>query len=166
MLLSNHFPDDHSVYHLEDGEGLHVDEDAASLHLTETERRDRAATFPADDEASLHDEIERDTSNEEKGEEDDEEEPGKTYEEISGGIACERDVEATAPELEKKKSAKSMKDPNLVSALNKDPVLYCHLTDYPKVTWESADDPANPKNCKCAICDLVYPEYLNLYLQY
>jgi hypothetical protein len=116
-ILSSHFPDDHSVYHHEEGEGIHVDADARSLHKTETHRRD-AETSSSDD----------DSVDEKRGEKDEaahgEE---RTYEEIRGGVPYEHDVKA--PKLEKKKSVRSVKDPNLV-------------------TWDSDDDPHNPKNCK------------------
>jgi hypothetical protein len=125
-ILSSQFPDDHSVYHHEDGEGTHVDADAASLHKTETQRRD-AESSSSDDEI---DEKEAETeggvrAREDKAAHRDE----TTYEEIRGGIPYEHDVEAKPP-LEKKKSTRSIKDPNLVA-------------------WDSDDDPKNPKNCEC-----------------
>ncbi|KAJ4373830.1 hypothetical protein N0V83_002569 [Neocucurbitaria cava] len=123
-LLSTQFPDDHSVYHQEDGEGLHVDESARSIHKTETERRGTESSS-SDDDDSLHDVDEKKETSEGKDEAalDDE----RTYEEIRGGIPYEHDVEAKPPSLKKKTSSKSVKDPNLV-------------------TWDSPDDPANPKN--------------------
>jgi hypothetical protein len=48
-ILSSQFPDDHSVYHHEDGEGTHIVEDAASMHQTETERRDPESSSSDDD---------------------------------------------------------------------------------------------------------------------
>ncbi|KAF2131832.1 MFS general substrate transporter [Dothidotthia symphoricarpi CBS 119687] len=111
-LLSNQFPDDHSVYHHEGGEGVHIDTDARSLHKTETERRGVESETSDDD-------VDEKTEEATHGEE-------TTYEEIRGGIPYEHDVEA-GPKLERKKSAKSVKDPNLIS-------------------WDSPDDPANPKN--------------------
>lgn len=106
-LLSAQFPDDHSVYHLEDGEGVHVDADASSLHKSESERR-RAET-PNDDSDSLSEKLEKEDEDRirDQGQE--------TIEEIRGGIPDERDVEAGTPQLEKKKSSRSIKDPNLVS---------------------------------------------------
>jgi hypothetical protein len=126
-ILSSHFPDDHSVYHHEEGEGTHVDPDARSLHKTETHRRD-ADISSSDDDDSSNDVDEKEGASEGKdsavqGEE-------RTYEEIRGGIPYEHDVEA--PKLEKKKSSRSVKDPNLV-------------------TWDSDDDPHNPKNCESEI---------------
>lgn len=57
-----------------------------------------------------------DESTKEKGNEDVAEHGNETtYEEIRGGIPYEHDVEAGKPELEKKKSNRSVKDPNLVS---------------------------------------------------
>lgn len=119
-ILSSQFPDDHSVYHHEDGEGTHVEPDATSLHKTETERRD-VDSSSSDDEV---DEKEDSVKEEEKDEAAHQQE--KTYEEIRGGIPYEHDVEAQPP-LEKKKSSRSIRDPNLV-------------------TWDSDDDPKNPKN--------------------
>lgn len=110
-LLSSQFPDDHSVYHHEDGEGTHIDSDAESLHKTETERRD-AASSTSDDDDSADDVDNKDDAAKEKDKAAHEDEA--TYEEIRGGIPYEHDVEAP-PALEKKKSAKSIKEPNLVS---------------------------------------------------
>ncbi|KAF2626067.1 MFS general substrate transporter [Macroventuria anomochaeta] len=123
-LLSNHHPDDHSVYHHEDGDGLHVRDDTSSLHKTETQRRDVESSSSDDD-----DDDDSSASSTKEKENQDEAAHGeeKTYEEIRGGIPYEHDVEAAKPELEKKKSSRSIKDPNLV-------------------TWDSPDDPANPKN--------------------
>lgn len=50
-ILSSQFPDDHSVYYHEDGEGIHVNSDASLLHKTETKRRD-ANTASSDDDDS------------------------------------------------------------------------------------------------------------------
>ncbi|KAH7074271.1 MFS multidrug transporter-like protein [Paraphoma chrysanthemicola] len=122
-ILSSQFPDDHSVYHHEDGEGLHVNSDAESLHQTETERR-VVISSSSDDDDSGDDVDENEKSSIEKDEAAHENE--STYEEIRGGIPYEHDVEA-APPLEKKKSTRSIRDPNLV-------------------TWDSDDDPKNPKN--------------------
>jgi hypothetical protein len=102
-LLSNQFPDDHSVYHHEEGEGTHVKGDAASLHKTETQRRTVASS---DDDDSMTETKEREQA---AGEQE------TTYEEIRGGIPYEHDVEAEAPQLEKQKSNRSTRDPNLVS---------------------------------------------------
>jgi hypothetical protein len=107
-LLSSHHPDDHSVYHHEDGDGVHVRDDTSSLHKTETQRRD-VESSSSDDESST-------SSTKEKRNRDGTEcEDETTYEEIRGGIPYEHDVEAGKPELEKKKSSRSIKDPNLVS---------------------------------------------------
>lgn len=126
-LLSSQFPDDHSVYHHEDGEGLHVDTDARSLHKTETERRETEPSG-SDDEDSLNGVDEIDTTSEKKDEAAHEDET--TYEEIRSGVPYEHDIEASASPLEKEvasaksakstksvKSAKSAGDPNLVSTL-------------------------------------------------
>jgi hypothetical protein len=125
-ILSSQFPDDHSVYHHEDGEGTHVDADATSLHKTETQRRD-AESSSSDDE--IDEKREAETEGGVRAREDEAAHRDETtYEEIRGGIPYEHDVEAKPP-LEKKKSTRSIKDPNLV-------------------TWDSDDDPKNPKNCK------------------
>lgn len=121
-ILSSHFPDDHSVYHHEEGEGLHVDKDAASLHKTETERR---AAESSDSESDSSDGTAAEET--EKQVDTSEEHEGDIVQGIRGGIPYERDVERTAPALEKTKSSKSVKDPNLV-------------------TWDGPDDKANPKN--------------------
>jgi hypothetical protein len=104
-LLSSHHPDDHSVYHHEDGDGVHVRDDTSSLHKTETQRREAESSS---DDDSTEEKVNQD--NAENTEE-------TTYEEIRGGIPYEHDVEAGKPELEKKKSSRSIKDPNLVSGL-------------------------------------------------
>ena len=117
------------MYHHEDGEGIHIDNDASSLHKTETERRD--VDSPSSDEEV--DEKEDSVREEERDEAAHPQE--KTYEEIRGGIPYEHDVEAQPP-LEKKKSSRSIRNPNLV-------------------TWDSDDDPKNPKNCRCIVEVLV-----------
>lgn len=96
------------MYHHEDGEGTHINSDATSLHKTETERRD-ASSSSSDDDDSADDVNEKDVKEDEAahGEE-------VVQEEIRAGIPYEHDVEASPP-LEKKKSARSVKDPNLVS---------------------------------------------------
>ncbi|ORY00463.1 putative MFS multidrug transporter [Clohesyomyces aquaticus] len=120
-LFSAQFPDDHSVYHHEDGEGVHVEEGRRSLHKTETKRRrqDSSSSSEEDTESTFDDENEK--ADEEHVEQ------GTTVEEIRGGIPVEHDVEVGQITLEKKKSSWSVRDPNLV-------------------TWDSPDDPANPKN--------------------
>ena len=107
-LLSNHHPDDHSVYHHEDGDGIHVRNDAPSLHKTETQRRDPEVL--GDDESSVTSTKEIESREETISREE------TTYEEIRGGIPNEHDLEAAEPPLEKKKSSRNIKDPNLVRA--------------------------------------------------
>ena len=106
-LLSNRFPDDHSVYHHEEGEGLHVDPDAASFHRTETERRTAQLSDSSSD-SSDDVEDEKIDGASQRGRQE------STVEEIRGGIPYEHDIEADPPTLEKKKSSRSVKDPNLV----------------------------------------------------
>jgi hypothetical protein len=112
-LLSNQFPDDHSVYHHEDGEGVHVRSDAASLQKTETQRRRGEALEDDSDSASSSDTSLSEKNNETTPVESEE----TTTEEIRAGIPNERDVEAQAPQLKEKKSSRSVKDPNLVGSL-------------------------------------------------
>ena len=118
-LLSSQFPDDHSVYHHEAGEGVHVDNDAASLHQTETERRRAELSSDDSDTTSAVSEKEVEVSDEQQE---------TTVEEIKGGIPFEHDVEASEKKSENQKADSSplAKDRNLV-------------------TWESANDPKNPK---------------------
>lgn len=106
-LLSSQFPDDHSVYHHEDGEGVHVDEDAESIHRTETERR---ASESSDSDSDSSDAVENEKDEPASPAEGEE----TTIQEIKGGIPNEHDVEANPPALQKKKSSRSIKDPNLV----------------------------------------------------
>lgn len=78
------------------------------MHKTETERRDENSSSDNDDGGDSGDdkggkEVKDDTAQEEN----------TTYEEIRGGIPYERDVVALSP-LEKQKSTRSVKDPNLV----------------------------------------------------
>lgn len=94
------------MYHHEDGEGIHVDSDASSLHKTETERRDANTVSSGDDDSG-------DDVDEKEAKDDAAHEEETTYEEIRGGVPYEHDVEAPPP-LEKKKSTRSVKDPNLV----------------------------------------------------
>lgn len=108
-ILSNQFPDDHSVYHHENGEGVHVDTDVESLHKTETERRRAELEDESDSAADEAELSEKDgVTHEVNGE--------TTILEIRNGIVDERDVEAQPAQLEKKKSSRSIKDPNLVGS--------------------------------------------------
>lgn len=91
-LLSSHHPDDHSLYHHEDGDGGRD---------TQTETSDDGSSVDdAEEKQSADDAAHVDET---------------TRVEISGGVPYEHDVEAAKPELEKKKSSRSIKDPNLVS---------------------------------------------------
>jgi hypothetical protein len=90
---------------------VHVDSDARSLHKTETQRRDAATSSTEDGDSS--DDVDEKEDGAEKKDDDATHGNEKTYEEIRGGIPYEHDTEA--PSLEKKKSTKSVKDPNLVS---------------------------------------------------
>ncbi|KAJ4286814.1 hypothetical protein N0V90_013066 [Kalmusia sp. IMI 367209] len=120
-ILSNQFPDDHSVYHHEEGEGVHVNTDTASLHQTETERRTARSSDSESDGTDEVEDLEKEETTSPIGSQE------TTVEEIRGGIPYEHDAETAPPELEKKKSTRSIKDPNLV-------------------TWDGPDDRANPKN--------------------
>ncbi|KAL6240839.1 hypothetical protein RBB50_012254 [Rhinocladiella similis] len=97
QLYSPQFMDDHGAHHYHHG----VIRDDLSV----------ASTAPDEDE-------------------DDTTSSGESVEEVRFGVRNTRDahdVEANRPELIKEKSARSIKDPNLV-------------------TWEDAEDPENPKN--------------------
>lgn len=97
------------MYHHEDGEGVHVRSAASSLHQTETERRETTGLEDSNDSSSEEvdlSEKNQDRTSTESGE--------FTVQEIRGGIPNEHDVEAPPPPLEKKKSSRSIKDPNLV----------------------------------------------------
>jgi len=82
------------------------------------------------DEASTEGSTDGDTEKHNTEEEDadsDSTESGSISPEVLDGIEVERDLEAQPPKLERAKSSKSVKDPNLV-------------------TWKGHDDPENPKN--------------------
>lgn len=112
-ILSSSLPDDHSVYHNEDGKGTYID----------TERRTIGSSSGSSSEDEVDDKFEaREKKNEAAYEQ------RTTYVERKGGAPYEHDVEAQPPALESSTSI-SIKDPNLV-------------------TWDSDDDPYNPKNCK------------------
>lgn len=96
------------MYHHEEGEGLHVDADAASIHRTETERR-TAETSDSDSDSASDVEHEKNEAGSPP-----ERQESTTVQEIRGGIRYEHDVEAEPATLEKKKSSRSIKDPNLV----------------------------------------------------
>lgn len=106
-LLSTHHPDDHSVYHHEDGDGVHV-RDTASLHKTETQRRD-AESSSVDGSSASSTKEKRNTDDAEHADE-------TTYEGIRGGVPYEQDVENGKPELGREKSGRSVKSPDLVGS--------------------------------------------------
>ncbi|PVI06483.1 MFS general substrate transporter [Periconia macrospinosa] len=110
-LLSNQFPDDTSVYHLQDGEVIDVNNNAGSLHRTSND-----SDTSSDDESSEKFYSERVPQTE-----------GETIEEKPEEVSGDNDIEAQPVTLKKTKSAKSVRDPNLV-------------------TWNGDDDPENPKN--------------------
>jgi MFS family permease len=112
-----------------------VDSDASSLHKTETERRRKTSTGHESSSSLENVDLEKD---------EEEAREGTTIQEIRGGIPDEVDVEKGSPELHKKKSSRSIKDPDLVSNARR-PLTH-HVTNTTKVTWDSPDDPANPKN--------------------
>jgi hypothetical protein len=118
------FTDDHSVYHHGDRQGTHIDADATSFHTTVTERRilESSSGSSSDDDVDEKLEAEEEKYKAAHGQK-------TTYEEKRGGVPYEHDVEAQPPALEKKGMSISIKDANLV-------------------TWDSDDDPYNPKNCK------------------
>ncbi|KAF2021667.1 MFS general substrate transporter [Aaosphaeria arxii CBS 175.79] len=114
-LISTQFPDDHSVYHHEVGEGIVLDEARQSLRGVD-------CTGKASSDLS--------SSSEDTDTDKDSLSPSRQeskFEEIESSMPNERDVEATSPPLEKNVSSRTTTDPNLV-------------------TWDSPEDPANPKN--------------------
>jgi hypothetical protein len=85
-----------------------------------------------------------------------------TYEEIRGGVPYEHDIEASSP-LEKKKSTRSVKDPNLVWSAQQLSTATA-IADMYKVTWDSEFDPYNPKNCKLRVpCEVQTNHSLTVY---
>jgi hypothetical protein len=109
------------VYHHEEGQRIATAGSANSLERvpTQTEIFERHSDSTSDDGDSTSDsgeKLSRDLENEEKVGEEPEEE-------VDAGIRTERDVELGGP-VEKKKSARSIKDPNLVS-----PDLICVSMD-------------------------------------
>lgn len=109
-IVTSQFPDDHSVYHYEDGEGTHVKTDMASFDKTETERR-TAQSFDSESDSTIDADDEKNTTGPPA------ERHESTVAEVRGGIPCEHDiedVEANLPALEKKNTSKSVRDPNLV----------------------------------------------------
>ncbi|EXJ95583.1 hypothetical protein A1O1_00705 [Capronia coronata CBS 617.96] len=74
-----------------------------------------------------HADASRDVLDEVSATSDDDASSVETVGEVRFGIRDTRDVEAELPELKTERSARSVKDPNLV-------------------TWEGPEDPANPKN--------------------
>jgi hypothetical protein len=119
-LLSSQFPDDHSVYHdHEDERPPHIEADEPALRSTtsrESERREEVVSTSSGDSDSTPEDPEKE-----------EKDNTTIVPENINGIPDKRDVEAGPPKLEKQKSSRSVKDPNLVG-------------------WEGPDDPANPKN--------------------
>ncbi|KAH3977678.1 hypothetical protein HBH70_184390 [Parastagonospora nodorum] len=121
-ILPSSFTDDHSVYHHGDRERTHVDADATSFHTTETERRILESSSGSSSDDDVDEKLE---AEEEKYKVAHEQKT--TYEEKRGSVPYEHDVEAQPAALEKKGMSVSIKDANLV-------------------TWDSDDDPYNPKN--------------------
>ncbi|KAF2202184.1 putative MFS multidrug transporter [Delitschia confertaspora ATCC 74209] len=131
-VFSARFIDDHSVYHHEEGYSVYHDDDGNSIVVPddqiqadgagpEVQERKDDETEPDDSES---------TSSDDEEDSDSSEEPGTAVAENRMGIPDERDVETPRPELEKRRSLRSIRsrnDPNLV-------------------TWDGPDDPANPKN--------------------
>ncbi|KAF2752276.1 MFS general substrate transporter [Sporormia fimetaria CBS 119925] len=114
-VLSSQFPDDNSVYYRDDD----GDFDECSLRLSRSQRS-QAGGGALGDSDSITEDVE-------KAEESTGDDGEVTLEAIKGGKPDDEDAEAPPPKLEKKKSSRSVKNPNLV-------------------TWDSPEDPANPKN--------------------
>jgi hypothetical protein len=107
QLLSTQFPDDHSVYHQDVNEDV-LERSDTQPHNRLRPQRTRGSTENDSDSSSG-----ADTS--EDGEVAQTESKELKVDEIRDGIPDERDVEAQTPQLEKTKSSRSIKDPNLVS---------------------------------------------------
>lgn len=116
--MSTHYLDDQSVYDQENGEGVILKDAESPLRKTETQKREEDAESLSDPENIFEKDIEK---------EEVVEEVETPIQEVRVGIRDERDVELGSAQLEKKQSTRSAMDPNLV-------------------TWDSPDDPANPKN--------------------
>lgn len=117
-MVSARFLDDHSVYRAHDDHEHAVEEaeDPASHDDSLTEDDADLGVIDAEKE----EEEERELGHESTEDEDE-------VLEVRDGIPDVRDVEKDAPKLQKTKSSRSTKDPNLVS-------------------WDGPDDTANPKN--------------------
>ncbi|OCL13017.1 putative MFS multidrug transporter [Glonium stellatum] len=122
-IMSTHYLDDQSVYHQEGEEGLVLRDTENSLREKQMQKREEDSESLSDPEIMS----EKDNEKEEQIEEEDDEELESPIQEVRAGIRDERDVELGSERLEKKQSTRSARDPNLV-------------------TWDSPDDPANPKN--------------------
>lgn len=130
-VFSSQFPDDNSVYHHDHDHDSGSDSDSDEDTVDEKERGAAERREAAEEASSSSDSDDKSDSSPDDLDEISSAEEGTTIEGIKGGIPYEEDIEGRpAHQLEKRKSARSarsIKDPNLV-------------------TWDSPDDPANPKN--------------------
>jgi hypothetical protein len=144
-IVSSQFPDDHSVYYLED-EGPQINVDVASLHAPEIQQQDIGSTSSVDEKEEVKDEIAHQHET--------------RFEGIRGGVPYEEDVEVPAP-LEPKKSSRSVKDPNLVTWESEtDPnnpknckqvsILETHVT-YPLMRTFRVDEAEVGSNINCIL---------------
>jgi hypothetical protein len=112
QLVSSNSPGDNAAYldHHDDEDVAHTDDEKKSVQSVDS--KGRRAKLTEDDSESTSDvgDLEKQELQQSHGTQE------TTVEEIRGGIPNERDIEAAQPELEKKKSSRSIKDPNLVSA--------------------------------------------------
>lgn len=113
-IYSNHFIDDHNVYH---------HEHAAGESSAEEEEEEESSLDDGQKDLALTD------SEKEKGKEEMDREAAQEPEEITAGAfgMPADDPELGKPEMKRKASSRSVKDPNLV-------------------TWDGPDDVENPKN--------------------
>lgn len=107
-LLSTQFPDDGSVYHHQDDNEVHAQQDTASMRRSGVEDRRSESSDQDSDGSSEADPSEKKDEVISAGSED------RKIEDICSGVATGKDIESQTPQLEKKKSSRSIKDPNLV----------------------------------------------------
>lgn len=105
-IFSGHYLDDHSTYY--DHHHDERDDEEAIDDSESTSAQDTSES--SDDSDGTVEEAQREKEREKAGREEEEEE----VPEVREGIPDERDVEAGRLPLEKKKSTRSIKDPNLV----------------------------------------------------
>lgn len=138
--LSTEARNDDFVKHHGNGERLQFDGNTESLYNSTTERKEPATSVRDNEDSSSIEEKEA-ASTKDSGSSTEE----TTCNETKNGISYRCDVEEPPSE---KKPPEPTKDPNLVCTFCK---LHRTSTHIIQVTWDSDDDPQNPKNCKKAI---------------